>query len=336
MQTVQHSIMKTPLIFTSERSKVRQLADALNQAITNREYTTGDSLPSINQLSKSYEVSRDTVFKAFGILKTQGIVDSTPAKGYYVNHPENRVLLLLDTYSPFKSELYNALTQTLPLNYKIDLYFHQYNKERFNKLIAESVDRYNLYLVMNDSDTRYADVLNQLDPNKLMLIDFGNFEKEPFAYVCQRFDTTLYDCLCEGRELLAKYEKLVFVFPKSSEHPRSCKPYFEKFCRDFGFRFQYAEDMTSRGIESGTAYLIIHHNHLIEAIKQARQKGYQPGKEVGFLAFNDEPVFEILDQGITVISTDFRAMGAIAAEFIRTRKKIQTYIPTRLIIRGSL
>ena len=41
-------------------------------------------MPSINQLSRDYKVSRDTVFKAFIDLKERGIIDSTPGKGYYV------------------------------------------------------------------------------------------------------------------------------------------------------------------------------------------------------------------------------------------------------------
>ena len=54
------------------------------------------------------------------------------------------------------------------------------------------------------------------------------------------------------------------------------------------------------------------------------------------MAYNDEPVFEILDNGISVISTDFDLMGAVAARFILTMERPQIYIPTRLILRGSL
>ena len=49
--------------FGQQASKVTQLADALSQAISRKEFLEGDSLPSINQLSAQYGVSRDTVFK---------------------------------------------------------------------------------------------------------------------------------------------------------------------------------------------------------------------------------------------------------------------------------
>ncbi len=324
------------LKFTQQISKVKQLADAISEAISNNEYREGEPLPSINRLSKMYNVSRDTVFKAFGELKRKGVVDSTPTKGYYVCNGINKILLLLDIYSPYKCELHQALTQNLPLNYKIDLYFHDYNEEKFNKIILDSVGRYNAYLIMNYCNDRYSEILDELDANKVMLLDFGKFEKERFAYVCQGFDSTLYDCLSDGVELFRKYKKLVFVYPDKTEHPSSCIPYFEQFCRDFRMDYEIVPVVGEEKIEAGTALLIVKHADLIDVVKTVRRKRYRLGKEVGVVVFNDEPMLEIIDNGIAAISTDFRRMGEVAAGFIRTKKKIQTYIPTTLIKRPSL
>lgn len=74
--------MKT--IFGQQTTKVKQLADLISQDISMGRYKTDTALPSINQLSHDYKVSRDTVFKAFIDLKERGIIDSTPGKGYYV------------------------------------------------------------------------------------------------------------------------------------------------------------------------------------------------------------------------------------------------------------
>ena len=84
------------------------------------------------------------------------------------------------------------------------------------------------------------------------------------------------------------------------------------------------------------AYLIVKHSHLIDFVKLARNRKWKLGKDVGVVVYNDEPVFEILDNGISVISTDFDMMGAVAAKFILTGERPQVYIPTRLILRGSL
>ena len=90
--------------FGQQTTKVKQLADLLSQEISMGKYKSDCTLPSINKLSREYQVSRDTVFKAFIDLKDR-IIDSTPGKGYYVTNKLTNILLLLDEYSPFKYSL---------------------------------------------------------------------------------------------------------------------------------------------------------------------------------------------------------------------------------------
>ena len=71
--------------FGQQTTKVKQLADLLSQEISMGKYRSDCTLPSINKLSREYQVSRDTVFKAFIDLKDRGIIDSTPGKGYWTS-----------------------------------------------------------------------------------------------------------------------------------------------------------------------------------------------------------------------------------------------------------
>lgn len=170
--------------FGQQSSKVTQLADNLSQAISRKEFLEGDSLPSINQLSARYGVSRDTVFKAFLDLRERGLIDSTPGKGYYVTSQVTNVLLLLDQYTPFKEALYNSFVKHLPINYKVDLLFHQYNERLFNTIIRESIGKYNKYIVMNFDNEKFSTALNKINPARLLLLDFGKFAKrEVFLYL---------------------------------------------------------------------------------------------------------------------------------------------------------
>lgn len=57
---------------------------------------------------------------------------------------------------------------------------------------------------------------------------------------------------------------------------------------------------------------------------------------VGFVTYNDAPMLEVIENGITAISVNFKQMGVLAASFIKNNEHIQTYVPTRLIVRGSL
>ena len=297
----------------------------------------GDNLPSINETSAQYKISRDTVFKAYQELKRIGLIDSTPTKGYYVVGKVNKVLLLLDNYSAFKQDLYRRFVENLPQNYKVDLLFHQYNERLFNTIVRESIGLYSMYVVMNFSDNQFSESLKAIPANKLLLLDFGNFEKSDYSYVCQNFNESLYDSLFAHKELLHKYHKLTFVFPEEICHPISAVEYFEKFCMDQNFDFEIVRKTADwKVIEKGTLYLSILHEDLAKIIKEADIAGLKIGSDVGLIVYNEDPILEVIKNGISSISIDFGLMGEMAAQFVKSREIVQMYLPTRLNVRGSL
>lgn len=325
------------LEFDQNKSKVRQIADAIRTAISNGEFKEGDILPSINKISSEYGIARDTVYKAFQDLKEKGIIESAPTKGYFVSNTVNNIFVLLDIFSPYKEDLYKELTANLPLNYRLDLYFHHYNKRSFNNIILDSIGRYDIYLITNLQNDAYSEVLDRLDNSKVLLLDLGKFKKDKFSFVCQGFDTTLYECLSSALHKFEKYKEICFVFNAKSEHPKSSVPYFERFCGDNNLKYSIiTRDLSPFDIVPGTAYLAARHIDMIQIVKTCRLQNYELGKDVGLITFNDAPMLEVIENGITCISTDFKQMGKVAAEYIKTRNKVQTYIPTKLILRGSL
>ncbi len=327
---------KLTLHITPSSTKVQHLTEAIIKAISDGIYPAGSQLPSVNQLSKEHNLSRDTVFKAFNELKKRGIAESTPAKGYHVSNPSFRVFLFLDTYSPFKDMLYNSFVNSLPKNYKVDLLFHYYNERLFEQVILDSLGRYNAYVVMNFSNEVFHEILRKIDNNKLLLLDLGDFEKNGYSYVCQDFGPAVYQCLKDQNELFSKYSKAFLFFPKDSEHPRITIKYFKKFCKEINLECSVVEKLTEQNIEPGYVYFVIRQKELIELVKLCRLKNLKVGKDIGILAYNDTPVYEILENGITVISTDFGEMGKKAAKYVVSREKVSEWTKTRLIVRNSL
>lgn len=321
--------------FGQQASKVTQLADALSQAISRKEFLEGDSLPSINQLSAQYGVSRDTVFKAFLDLRERGLIDSTPGKGYYVTSQVTNVLLLLDQYTPFKEALYNSFVRHLPINYKVDLLFHQYNERLFNTILRESIGKYNKYIVMNFDNEKFSTVLNKINPSRLLLLDFGKFEKEKYSYICQDFDESFYQALNLLKERLKNYHQLVFV-SQSLKHPQSSKVYFTRFCQEQGFLCEIQEDIENLIVRKGVAYIAIKQQDVVKVVKQGRLEGLKCGKDFGLLAYNDIPSYEVIDEGITSLSIDWEMMGNEAANFVLNNVPVQKFLPTEVRLRKSL
>ena len=128
--------------------KYLQIVDIINHAISEEKLFVGDHLPSVNNLCKQYKVSRDTVFKAYNILKEQGVVDSVPNKGYFIAKATSKVFLFLDTFKAYKEVLYDSFKKNLPDDILADVHFHHYNIEVFKRQIEESRGKYAKYVIM--------------------------------------------------------------------------------------------------------------------------------------------------------------------------------------------
>lgn len=322
--------------FDGKSTKVQQLAEHIQDAIAANELKVGEKIPSINHLSRQFSVSRDTVFKALSDLRARGVIDAIHGKNYYVASHTKNILLLLDEYSPFKEVLYTILVSRLPTSYKIDLWFHQYNEHLFHNIVNESIGRYNKYLVMNYDNEKFSDVLSKIDKKKLLLLDFGKFDKDGYSYVCQDFDKGLYDALDSIKSDLGKYKKLIFVLNKYHKHPKSSKTAFSDFCLDNRFEFGILDEIPEKGvIQEDYFYLVIKQEDVVKIIKQGRTEGLNPGKNYGLLAYNENPFFEVIETGISSIGIDWQEMGKIAAEFVLNNKAVQTYLPTVIKKRDS-
>ena len=321
---------------TSAQTKMQQLIHAINEAISNGILKEGDFLPSVNQLSKQSGLSRDTIFKAYTVLKQRSILSSTPTKGYFVNSVSFKVMMLLDDFSAFKEQLYTSFRTNLPENYAVDLLFHHYNPDVFNQLILNSLGRYSMYIVMNINNKRIENVVKKIDPNKLLILDMGVPDSPDIAFLTQDFTFGVLDCLKEGLSKIRKYRELNLVFPETTPHPKEFISSFTYFCVANNLKHTLIRKIRNYPVEAGHAFLVIKEDDLVYIIKQCRQKGLKPGTDVGLISYNDTPMKEIVGTGITTISVDFNEMGQKAARFIEGKEKIFEVLAPKLIIRKSL
>jgi DNA-binding LacI/PurR family transcriptional regulator len=58
------------------------------------------------------------------------------------------------------------------------------------------------------------------------------------------------------------------------------------------------------------------------------------GEEMGVISYNETPLKDLL--GITVVSTDFKAMGETAARMVRNKENGKVKNPFSLINRNSM
>ena len=87
-------------------------------------------------------------------------------------------------------------------------------------------------------------------------------------------------------------------------------------------------------LQSKDVYVTIQERDLVNLVRQVRAKNLELGKDIGIISYNETPLKELL--GITVISTDFKAMGESAAYMVLKNKKEKVKNVFKYIERNSL
>lgn len=341
--------LNLPIDETSSIPKYIQIVKAVKSLIAIGALKYGDKIPSINNLSSDYYLSRDTVEKAYLILKKQGIIAAVKGKGYYINNnnilSKFNILLLFNKLSAYKKEIYNALV--MQLEDRADISFHVYHCELslFKKLLEQQEGNFDYYVIMphfkKDQEAAAVDIIRKLPQDKLILLDKNIMQLNGFfGGVFQDFKMDIYEALKELKSRMEKYNKLVLVFPihATYPYPEEILQGFKKFAVEFGFEYQIIPEISQdTHPKSGDAYIVIEESDLVNLIKHARaNKELKVGKNLGILSYNETPLKEVLQKGITVITTDFAKMGGTLAEMILNKKGKQVKNEFKVIVRESL
>lgn len=320
----------------SDLPKYQQLVNSISNAIAEKVLNKGDLLPSVNTICKENKLSKDTVFKAYSILKDQNVIESVPNKGYYVVGETRKVLLVLDTFKAYKEVLYHSFINNLPDNFIADVQFHHYHLENFKTIINNSIGKYYKYVVMDFNHSESFFLSSTIPNDKLLLIDWGINSTPQNNYVFQDFGKSFYEALMGAVESFRKYKEIHFVYPSFTNHPIETVNVFEKFCMAFNFKYKIITNPKEFNIQPNIAYISVSDRILGQFLEQCQEKNLEPGKDVGFLSYNETPMKKFIYKGISVISTDFKVLGSKSAEFITTNEPLQFYVPTQLILRDSL
>ncbi len=320
----------------SDLPKYQQVVNSISDAIAEKVLNKGDLLPSVNKICKENKLSKDTVFKAYSILKDQNVIESVPNKGYYVVGETRKILLVLDTFKAYKEVLYHSFINNLPDNFIVDVQFHHYHLENFKTIINNSIGKYYKYVIMDFNHTESIFLTSAIPNDKLLLIDWNVNSNTNTNYVFQDFGKAFYKSLIGAIESFKKYKEIHFVYPSYTNHPIETVDFFQKYCEDFDFKYKIITNPKAFNIQTNTAYISVSDRILGQFLEQCLEKNLEPGKDVGFLSYNETPMKKFIYKGISVVSTDFKALGSKSAEFITTNEPLQLYVPTQLILRESL
>ena len=335
----------------SPEAKYQQIVRSIIHNVVTGNLVVDQKIPSINDISEELFVSRDTVEKAYNILKKKNIITSIRGKGSFVSRTKlvtkTKILFLANKYSTHKLEVFNSFINSLDENYYTDLRVYHCNETLFLNILEKEANGYDYYVVMphfktkNDEHTSITEevslALNKIPKNKLILLDnaLGADYNESIT-VYQDFKKDVYEALIDARHKLNKYAKINLVYPSNTILPYPKRILFgvKRFCLQFNFEFEVLDEVfDDMIINKGELFIIIEDSDLVSFIKKIREYRYVLGDSVGILSYNDTPLKDVF--GISVISTDFKVMGETGAKMLLNREKGVFKVPFNFLDRDS-
>src|SRR5690606_5454929 len=136
----------------SATPKYQQLANAIIQAVRKGQIGIDCVMPSINELSFEFQISRDTAEKGYKYLKSIGLLGSVPGKGYYIKstavEQELNIFLLFNKLSAHKKIIYDSIVANLGGSASIDFYIYNNDFPHFSNLLLSKQDQYTHYVII--------------------------------------------------------------------------------------------------------------------------------------------------------------------------------------------
>lgn len=332
--------------------KYIQVADSISEDILNGKIKKKERIPSINDLSDSSKLSRDTIEKAYKILRDRDLIFSVKGKGYFTagNDSESKstVFFLINKPSSYKMEVYNAFVNTIGSKADVDMYLYYCDEQLFINALKKNINSYNYIVIMphfrskTNNHVCYTPkvikAIETIPKEKLIIIDNSYTEiSGDFGVVYQDYKEDIIHALEKGLEKLKKYKKINMVYPTKIvfPYPKGILIGFINFCELYGFKYEILEKVYDEiEFQFDEAFITIEDEDLVCLVQQIRDRNLVIGKDVGVISYNETSLKALL--GITVISTDFKGMGEAAAKLVLSNKKEISKNPFHYIERYSL
>jgi DNA-binding transcriptional regulator YhcF (GntR family) len=328
----------------SSTPKYMQLANSILSGIQKKLFKKGDIMPSINELSFEFDISRMTVEKGYNHLKSIGVLDSVPGKGYFIkslDHQQNlKIFMLFNKLSAHKKLIYDSFVNALGDKASIDFYIYNNDFNLFRKLITNRREDFTHIVIIphfTENEALANELIDTLPKEKLILMDkMVHGISGSFGAAFENFQKDIYNALNQAIVPLQKYKEIKLIFPEVTYYSQEIITGFKHFCSDNAFGYEIVHNIANEVIHKNTVYINLMEDDLVILIEKILSQKLEVGKDVGIISYNETPLKRFILNGLTTISTDFVAMGSTVANMILTNLKHQIEIPFTLTLRNSL
>ena len=325
----------------------KQLVEQFEEAIRSGKLKAGEQIPSMNDFAVKMGISKETVKKTYGILREKGLLIPQQGKGFYVAEADDRskprVLVLFDKLSIYKEVLYNSLVEELGEGADITILTHNQNLDLFTYYLDTCLDKFDYYVIsphfpLDEKSQAIATKLISRVPNrKLIMVDHwlqsytGNY-----GAVYQDFENDIYEGLKQGLDKLQGTSLKVIILASSLYGPMICKG-VDRFCLEYNIPIEYMNSAPEH-IKENETYLVINSqldSGLAALARRIKAQNLEVGKDVFIISYNEFDLNEVVLNGLTTVSTDFKQMGKTVATMILNRKSWKVHCDFTMTRRGT-
>lgn len=311
----------------------KQLVEKFEEAIRSGALKPGEQIASMNDFAMQLGISKETVKKTYGILREKGLLIPQQGKGFYVSDlyldAKPKVLVLFDKLSIYKEVLYNSLAEGLGDNADITILTHNQNIDLFTYYLDTCLDKFDYYVISPhfplDQKTQLAalKLISRVPNRKLIMVDHwmrdypGNY-----GAVYQDFENDVYDGLMQGLDKLKTTAGLKVITMASSLYGSMVSKGVLKFCIEYEIPVEFLHSVPNEVLQNET-YLILNSqldSGLAAFSRRVKAQNMEIGKDVFVISYNEFELNEVVLNGLTTISTDFKQMGQRAAAMILEKK----------------
>lgn len=341
--------MKLTVNADSRTPIYKQLVDQFERMFRSGIVTPGEMLPSMNELAASEGISKETVKKAYSILRDRGLVDARQGKGFYVISGNDRhklkVLVLFDKLSSYRQITFNRMLADIGDKAELTIRLHNQSVDLLEYYLDESLDMYDWYVVSphfpldQATQKKACRLLRRIPNRKFIMVDHWMPEiKGNYGAVYQDFGMDSYDCLADNLDRVRKYSKVNVISLPSSLYQAQIQQSIMKFCTNYEIDVEFHTGISADITRKNELYILLNsqlESSLIDLSHIAEEKHLVLGKDIGVISYNESPINEIVLGGLTTLSTDFDMMGALVAGMILENRLNKVKCDFRLTARAT-
>jgi len=312
----------------------KQLVRQFETAMRTGKLKDGEQVTSMNNLSASLGISKETVKKVYSVLRDKGLLEARQGKGFYVSIPAGgvkpSVLVIFDKLSAYKQTLFDAFASVIGDKAEVTILLHNQNVDLLEYYVDEYVGKYDYYVITphfaldDPTQRRVARIIARIPNRQLIMADhWMKSVKGNYGVVYQDFASDAPRGLASAVRKIARRGILHVITLENSLYGGLIEKVIGSYCRKYGIDTRFHKKITPAMMVKGAVYLMLNSSlddGLITLARMAREKRMKIGRDIGIISYNESPMSEIVLGGLTTISTDFAQMGRLVARMILDRK----------------